>query len=111
MKYNFPDYLDKCSLRSNEFPNHYHWNWQDPNFRKTVLNGVAWTAHLEIPEDGINTDTPSREFLSENISKWGGEQNRKNRSKPAAKVNPNAKALFASPVIANNQTKGRVNRH
>ena len=32
---------------------HFHWNWGDPNFRKVVLNAIVWTAHDEIPEDGI----------------------------------------------------------
>ncbi|MEM6280463.1 MAG: ThuA domain-containing protein [Verrucomicrobiota bacterium] len=56
---------------------HYHWNFEDDNFRRTVLNGVAWTAGLEIPEGGIETATPSREFLEENIIAFGGKQDRK----------------------------------
>ncbi len=32
---------------------HSHKNWQDENFQKLVLNAVAWTAKVEIPEDGI----------------------------------------------------------
>ncbi len=42
---------------------HYHWNWEDDNFRKAVLNGVAWTAGLQIPENGLETERPTREFL------------------------------------------------
>ena len=34
---------------------HYHWNFEDDNFRRTVLNGVAWTAGLDIPESGIES--------------------------------------------------------
>lgn len=56
---------------------HYHWNREDDNFRKTVLNGIAWSAHLEVPENGIETEKPTREFLEENILEFGGEQNRK----------------------------------
>ena len=85
---------------------HYHWNWQDDNFRKTVLNGVAWTAHLDIPENGIETETPTKEYLSENAAKWGGDQNRKRKSKPAPKANPKAKALFKSKPVENNKTEG-----
>ncbi len=79
---------------------HYHWNWQDPNFRKTVLNGVAWSANLEIPENGIETETPTREYLTENAAKWGGDQGRKSEGKPVVgPANPNAKPLFESGVV------------
>ncbi len=32
---------------------HYHRNWSDDNFRRLVLNGIAWTAGLEIPREGV----------------------------------------------------------
>jgi hypothetical protein len=55
----------------------YHWNWEDDSFRKTVLNGVAWSARLEIPENGIEVAKPPREFLEANVIECGGEQGRK----------------------------------
>ncbi|RLT12464.1 MAG: hypothetical protein DWI25_09280 [Planctomycetota bacterium] len=36
---------------------HDHWNWGEPNFRKLVLNAIAWTAQIEVPKNGI-TDAP-----------------------------------------------------
>jgi type 1 glutamine amidotransferase len=36
---------------------HFHWNWSDPNFRKLVLNAIAWCAKVEVPRDGVQ-DTP-----------------------------------------------------
>ena len=60
---------------------HYHWNWEDDNFRKCVLNGVAWTAGLPIPKHGIKTDRPTRQFLEANVLKYGGEQKPKPRKK------------------------------
>lgn len=63
---------------------HYHWNWEEDSFRKTVLNGVAWSARLEVPENGIETSKPTREFLEANALEFGGEQNRK----PAAPKQP-----------------------
>jgi type 1 glutamine amidotransferase len=33
---------------------HFHWNWSDPNFRKLVLNGIAWCAKVEVPADGVS---------------------------------------------------------
>ena len=46
---------------------HYHKNWVDDNFRKTVLNGVAWTARLEIPGNGVLSPTPTKEDLEESM--------------------------------------------
>jgi hypothetical protein len=36
---------------------HVHWNWADPNFRKLVLNAIAWCAKVEVPADGVG-DAP-----------------------------------------------------
>jgi type 1 glutamine amidotransferase len=38
---------------------HFHRNWQHDDFRKTVLNAIAWTAHLEIPAGGVTSRTPT----------------------------------------------------
>jgi hypothetical protein len=32
---------------------HVHWNWADPNFRKLVLNAIAWCAKVDVPREGI----------------------------------------------------------
>ena len=34
---------------------HYHWNWGNSNFRTLVLNAIAWTAHVDIPADGVTS--------------------------------------------------------
>jgi type 1 glutamine amidotransferase len=36
---------------------HVHWNWADPNFRKLVLNAIAWCAKVDVPESGVS-DAP-----------------------------------------------------
>ena len=38
---------------------HYHNNWGDDQFRKFMLNSIAWAAKLDIPEGGISTPTPT----------------------------------------------------
>lgn len=38
---------------------HFHENWQQDDFRKLVLNAILWTAHGEIPTEGVVSDTPS----------------------------------------------------
>lgn len=34
---------------------HYHRNWSNENFRKLVLNGIAWIARVEIPPQGVSS--------------------------------------------------------
>lgn len=38
---------------------HFFDNWQVENFRKMVLNAVAWTAHAPIPKGGVDSKTPT----------------------------------------------------
>jgi type 1 glutamine amidotransferase len=33
---------------------HFHWNWADPNFRKLVLNAIAWCAKVDVPPEGVS---------------------------------------------------------
>lgn len=33
---------------------HFHQNWGDPNFRRTVVNAILWTAKVGVPEVGAN---------------------------------------------------------
>lgn len=46
---------------------HFHKNWQNDNHRKTVLNAIAWVAGVEVPENGVETPTPSDELMSVNL--------------------------------------------
>ena len=45
---------------------HEHWNWGFPDFTKLVLNAIAWTAHIEIPEQGLGIRTTSMAELESN---------------------------------------------
>lgn len=42
---------------------HFHWNWGNDQFRKLVLNAIAWTAHLEVPKNGV----PSKPLTVEDL--------------------------------------------
>jgi type 1 glutamine amidotransferase len=42
---------------------HVHWNWAHDDFRKLVLNAIAWTARVEIPADGVRSNTPTLEEM------------------------------------------------
>lgn len=45
---------------------HWHWNWEDNNFRRLVLNAILWTAHVQVPSDGMALEPVSRRQLEEN---------------------------------------------
>jgi len=42
---------------------HSHWNWAHDDYRKLVLNAIAWVAKLEVLPDGIPSKTPTVEEL------------------------------------------------
>jgi len=45
---------------------HFHWNWGDNNFRKLVLNAIAWSAHAEVPKNGVGSESLTVADLEEN---------------------------------------------
>jgi type 1 glutamine amidotransferase len=52
---------------------HFHKNWGDDNFRKLALNGILWTAKVEIPKDGVHS-TVTAEELQANLDPKGGRR-------------------------------------
>ncbi len=91
---------------------HYHKNFADDNFRKTVLNGIAWTAGLEIPEDGVPSPSIDEEGLKQTIvdtakkfEKEKKKPNKKSEKKQAANKRKLPEAKFSSKVI-NTRTPG-----
>ena len=46
---------------------HDHINWAHNDFRKIVLNGLVWAAGLEVPPDGVPSETPTIEQLRANM--------------------------------------------
>ena len=95
---------------------HFHWNWGDPNFRKVVLNAIAWTAHEEIPEDGVKIRPLTLSQLEANQDyKPPGNFDRRaiqtrfklapDRKKTGKTSGPSPKPIFASEVV-NTQTEG-----
>ncbi|HEV7381077.1 MAG TPA: ThuA domain-containing protein [Dyadobacter sp.] len=48
---------------------HIHANWQNDNFRKLVLNAIAWTAQMKVPDEGINSTRPTPEELEKSSKK------------------------------------------
>jgi type 1 glutamine amidotransferase len=46
---------------------HFYDNWKNDDFRKLVLNALAWTAHVEVPKDGVESRWPSREEIERGV--------------------------------------------
>jgi len=43
---------------------HVHNNWANDDLRKFMLNAIAWTAKVKVPECGVSTPTPTQEELN-----------------------------------------------
>jgi len=37
---------------------HFYRNWQNEDLRRFILNGIAWTAKLAVPAEGVRTELP-----------------------------------------------------
>ncbi len=71
---------------------HNHVSWKNEGFRKVMLNAILWTAHVEVPEKGVDSPTPSEEELKLNLDdKPARKAKPKTTTKPAAKAEPNPK--------------------
>ena len=74
---------------------HVHWNWGDENFRKLVLNAIAWVAKAEVPGAGVPSANPSKDEL---IAAIKGKKVAKKAGK-LAPGKPGVKPVFKSPVV------------
>ena len=47
---------------------HFYKNWSNDDLRRFILNGIVWTAKLEVPPEGVETDRPDlRTFKPESV--------------------------------------------
>lgn len=97
---------------------HFHWNWADENFRKVVLNAIVWTAHGEIPADGVTTKSPTREDLKANQDEPEPQAGTSKKKETGRKIKravgmtkkssaTASKALFSSKTVTK-QTPGQA---
>jgi len=65
---------------------HFHQNWQNDDFRKTILNALCWISKIEIPKEGISSVAVSDEEILENLDKKEPKKPKKARApkKPKA---------------------------
>lgn len=50
---------------------HHHRNWGNDDFRTLVLNAILWTAHVEVPQGGVDS-TVTEADLEKNLDPKGG---------------------------------------
>ena len=43
---------------------HRHQNWANDSFRKLVLNAIVWTAHLDVPEKGVESKLEAGDIIA-----------------------------------------------
>ena len=60
---------------------HVHSNWKDDDFRKLVLNALAWITRAEVPEGGVQSRTPTQEELEANQDYPKDQKKRQRRRK------------------------------
>jgi len=46
---------------------HWHRNWAIDDFRRVVLNAIAWTAKVEVPATGVSSEPVTEAQLNENL--------------------------------------------
>jgi len=46
---------------------HFHKNWQNDDFRKTILNALCWISKVDVPKNGIQSAPVSDEEILENL--------------------------------------------
>lgn len=49
---------------------HFHKNYGNENFRKIVLNGILWIAHVDVPKNGVECNVTD-EDLAQNLDPKG----------------------------------------
>src|ERR1043165_475054 len=52
---------------------HFHKNWAEENFRKTVLNATLWIAKMDVPPDGVQSSVTPQQ-LTANLDAKGRQK-------------------------------------
>lgn len=80
---------------------HFHRNWSDASVRKLVLNAIAWTAKVEVPESGVVgkvAATPAYQTIDESIAKGDLEDVKLHLAANPASAKQGGKATSRPPL-------------
>lgn len=50
---------------------HFHKNWENDSQRRVVLNAVIWISGLEVPKEGVSSETPTEDEMKANLDRKG----------------------------------------
>lgn len=48
---------------------HYHRNWALDNYRKLILNTIAWVARMDVPQGGVPSQKVTKDMLNQNLNR------------------------------------------
>ena len=48
---------------------HYHRNWAIDNYRKLILNTIAWVTRVEVPANGVPSKSVTKAMLNQNLNR------------------------------------------
>jgi len=82
---------------------HFHKNWGNDNQRKLVLNGILWTAKVDVPANGVDSHVTEEE-LAANLDPKPPRKPAAAPAKPAAPApaapgNASIKPIYSSPLV------------
>ena len=83
---------------------HFHKNWGNDDQRKLVLNAILWTAKVEVPANGVDSQVTEQD-LSENLDDKPPRKPPTPATPPATPAvpapggNADAKPIFTSPLV------------
>jgi len=60
---------------------HFHQNWQNDDFRKTILNALCWISKVEVPKEGIHSAAVSNEEIMLNLDDKKPREPKKKKTK------------------------------
>ncbi len=66
---------------------HFHQNWGNENFRKVVLNALAWVSKVDVPAEGIGSQVSEADLL-ENLDPKGQPKKKAAWVKPPSMLRP-----------------------
>jgi hypothetical protein len=48
---------------------HYHRNWAIENYRKLILNTIAWVVRVNVPQNGVPSKEVTKAMLNQNLNR------------------------------------------
>ncbi|MDG0964023.1 MAG: hypothetical protein P8O23_03100 [Opitutales bacterium] len=48
---------------------HYHRNWAIEDYRKLILNTIAWVTRVEVPKEGVPSSPVTKAILNQNLNR------------------------------------------